>query len=251
MSVITLTTDFGPGEYVAQMKGVILSLLPGTTFVDGSHEIRPGDVLEAAYLMEVMVPAFPPGSVNVVVVDPGVGTGRKALVVRYAERTLVAPDNGCLTAFFDEATAVHEITEESLFLPEVSATFHGRDIFAPVAAYLAGGGTLTGVGPEFSGEPVRVEGLHAEGEHGRVLHVDRFGNLVTSFPGQSVTDRARLEGPQGIVERTARTFSEVEPGLAFLYAGSGGRLEVGVSGGSAAKHLGWGPGTELRLRSDA
>ncbi len=250
--LITLTTDFGEGSYVAQVKGVILSLLPDARIVDVTHFVAAGDVREGAYLLECAVPAFPEDSVHLVVVDPGVGTERRALAVRFARRTLVGPDNGVLTPFLDLADEIREITEEQLFLPEVSPTFHGRDVFAPVAVHLAGGAALASVGPALAGEPVKVSDLHAEGDVGLVLHVDRFGNLVTNFPSEVLLDRpqAFIIGPGGSVNRRALTYGQAEEGQPFLYAGSGGRLEVAVPRGAAADTLGWGRGTELRFAEE-
>ena len=188
--LITLTTDFGEGSYVAQMKGVILSLREDARVIDVTHHVAAGDVREAAYLLECSVPAFPEESVHIVVVDPGVGTARRALAVRFARRTLVGPDNGVLTPFLDLADEIHEITEERHFLPEVSPTFHGRDIFAPVGVHLAGGALLATVGPALTEDPVKLHDLHAEGDSGLVLHVDRFGNLITNFPSDVLLDRA-------------------------------------------------------------
>jgi S-adenosylmethionine hydrolase len=187
--------------------------------------------------------------VHVVVVDPGVGTDRKALAVRFAERTIIGPDNGCLTAFLDGAEAIHEITSTELFLPDVSATFHGRDIFAPVAAFLAGGGELSAVGPELREEPVRAADLWASGETGVVLHVDHFGNLITNFPAAVLEDDLLVSGPGTMLEKKVRTFAEgAGPGGdPFLYAGSGGRLEIAVNGGRAVEVLDWPRGTELKL----
>jgi S-adenosylmethionine hydrolase len=246
MPLITLTTDFGEGAYVAQVKGVLLSLLPGAEIVDVSHGIAPGDVLEAAYVVETAIPAFPEASTHVVVVDPGVGTDRRALAVRYARRTLVGPDNGALTAFLDPSAEVREVTESGLFLPEVSDTFHGRDVFAPVAAFLAGGGELGAVGPLLEEDPVRLDDLRTDGPDGVVLSVDRFGNLITSLPAEAAAPGTTLSGPDAEVVETARTFGE-SSGAPFLYAGSGGRLEVAVRGGSAAEALGWGRGTRVTL----
>jgi len=220
--------------------------------VDITHFVAAGDVLEAAYLLECAVPAFPEDSVHLVVVDPGVGTERRALAVRFARRTLVGPDNGVLTPFLDLADEIREITEERLFLPEVSPTFHGRDVFAPVAVHLAGGVELASVGPALAGEPVKLAGLHAEGDAGLVLHVDRFGNLVTSFPSEALLDRpqAVLSGPEGSVKLRALTYGQAREGQPFLYAGSGGRVEVAVPHGNAADTLGWGRGTELRFSEE-
>ena len=213
MALLTLTTDFGEGAYVGQVKGVILSLFPGTRIVDVTHAVAPGDVREAAYLLEAVVPAFPEGSVHLAVVDPGVGTERKALALRFADRIVVAPDNGILTAFLPRATEVREITERSLFLPEISPTFHGRDIFAPVAAHLANGLELTRVGPPPTGEPVVLGDLRSTGEEGVVLHVDRFGNLITSFPAEFLLDspEATLSGPGAVVTARAETYGFAPP----------------------------------------
>jgi S-adenosylmethionine hydrolase len=248
MPLITLTTDFGEGAYVAQVKGVILSLLPDARIVDATHSIAPGDVLEAAYVVETILPAFPAESTHLVVVDPGVGTDRRAIAVRYAGRNLVAPDNGVLTAFLEPPAEIREITETSLFLPEVSPTFHGRDVFAPVAAHLAGGASFSIVGPVLDGEPVTLPDLTSEGEAGVVLTVDRFGNVITSFPAEAAGEGVALSGPGAEVSETARTFGEAEPSRPFLYAGSGGRIEVAVPGGSAAEALEWDRGTRLTLR---
>jgi S-adenosylmethionine hydrolase len=247
--IITLTTDFGEGSYVAQMRGVILSLAPEAQIVDVTHHVASGDVRECAYILETVIPAFPEGSIHVAVVDPGVGTDRKALTVHFAGRTLLGPDNGVLTAFLARADTVREISEAALFLPEVSATFHGRDVFAPVAAHLANGVELAAVGPELEGAPAAVPDLYAEGDSGVVIHVDRFGNLITSFPSGALDARpsAGIAAGEVLVTRRARTFGEAEPERPFLYAGSGGRIEVGVRGDSAADRLGWGQGTRLTL----
>jgi S-adenosylmethionine hydrolase len=247
MPLITLTTDFGAGEYVAQVKGVILSLLPGATIVDISHDIPPGDVRAAAYVLEVSIPAFPPDSVHLAVVDPGVGTPRRALAARFAGRTFVAPDNGCLTAFLDGPAVVHEVTNEGLFLPEVSPTFHGRDVFAPVAAHLAAGRPLADVGPELVDDPVSVEDLKTVTDEGVVLHTDRFGNLVTSFQAERLAGAAGLAGEGTSITERAETFGAASGEGPFLYEGSGGRIEVAVPNGSAAAALGWRNGTPVRL----
>lgn len=253
MSLVTLTTDFGVGNYVAQVKGVLLSLNPTIRIVDVSHDVAPGDVREAAYLVETFVPAFPEASVHVVVVDPGVGSDRRAIAAYLAGRILVGPDNGVFTAFLDAAQEIREITNRDLFLPEVSSTFHGRDVFAPVAAHLAGGGDLATVGPPLEGDPIRVPDLLTEGEEGVVLSVDRFGNLITSFPSSLLEERpeATLAGPAATLGARHIFFSDAEPGVDFLYAGSGGRIEVARNGESAADALGWGRGTALRFAEAA
>jgi hypothetical protein len=248
--LITLTTDFGEGTYVAQVRGVLLSLMPEARIEDACHSIAPGDVLEAAYVLETVIPAYPEGSVHLCVVDPGVGGTRRPIAAAFAGRMLVGPDNGVFTAFLPKCEEVREITNVALFLPEVSATFHGRDVFAPVAAQLAAGLPLPIVGPALAGPPILLPDLRTEGSEGVVVHVDRFGNLVTSFPASLLADRpgAVLSGPGRGVAGRARTFCEAEPGKPFLYAGSGGRIEVAVPGRSAAAELSWGRGTALALR---
>ncbi|MHC4472636.1 MAG: SAM hydrolase/SAM-dependent halogenase family protein [Planctomycetota bacterium] len=250
MPLITLTSDFGEGTYVAQVKGVILSLLPDAEIVDVTHAIAAGDVLEAAYVVETVAPAFPEETTHVVVVDPGVGTDRRAIGVRYARRSFLGPDNGVLTSCFEGADEVREVTETALFLPEVSPTFHGRDVFAPVAAHLAGGLPLAAVGPVLEADPVVLGDLHAAGDEGVVLSVDRFGNLITSFPAEALAPGVAVDGPGAEVADSARTFGEAGPGRPFLYAGSAGRLEVAVPGESAAEALGWGRGERLTLRRE-
>ncbi len=248
--LITLTTDFGEGTYVAQVRGVILSLLPDARVEDVCHAVGPGDVREGAYVLETVVPAYPEGAIHVGVVDPGVGGSRRAIAVSWAGRVLVGPDNGLFTAFLPTAQEIREVTNTGLFLPEVSATFHGRDVFAPVAAQLAAGCPFAAVGPPLATAAVRLPDLLTEGADGCVVHVDRFGNLVTSFPGRLLGERtdAALRGPGGEVRARARTFCEAPAGAPFLYAGSGGRLEVAVPGGNAAAVLGWARGTAITFR---
>lgn len=252
MPLVTLTTDFGPGAYVAQVKGVLLSLAPDLSIIDVSHEVGAGDVLEAAYLVETIVPAFPEGTLHLVVVDPGVGTTRRAIAARYARRILVGPDNGVFTAFLPHADEVREITNKALFLPDVSSTFHGRDLFAPVAAHLAAGAELSIVGPRLEGDPVLLRDLYSDGDRGLVLAVDRFGNIVTSFPADVLAERPNvyLAGTGGVVRERATTFGTAEGGLPFLYAGSGGRIQIAVAGRSAAELLGWERGSPVTLVED-
>ena len=178
------------------------------------------------------------------------GTNRRALAIRFAGRTIVGPDNGCLTAFLDGAEAIHEITSTELFLPDVSATFHGRDIFAPVAAYVAGGGEISAVGPALEAEPVRLRELWAGGNEGIVLHVDHFGNLITNFPASVLEEGVTLSGPGARLDTQVRTFAESDGPDAVLYAGSGGRLEIAINGGRAADTLNWPRGTGLTLERD-
>ncbi len=259
--VITLTTDFGESDaYVASMKGVLLSLCPGARLVDVTHAVEPGDLPGAALVVEEARRWFPAGSVHLVVVDPGVGTGRRALAVRSGGQYLVGPDNGVLGPALaaDPRSRAHEIQQAAWRLARVSDTFHGRDVFAPAAALLAAGKRIGGAGPRVT-DPVRLEGFEPRRSGGRlegtVLRVDRFGNLVTSvrgsdldaaFPGVPFpTLDIRLGGRA--VDETARTYGLARPGRPFALLGSGGRLEVAVREGSAAAVLKCGRGTEVTV----
>lgn len=259
--IITLTTDFGLADpYVAAMKGVILSLNPAVTIVDITHEVRPQQVAQGAFLLSQALPYFPPGTVHVAVVDPGVGTARRALAVATPEALLVGPDNGVLSAALPEETrrragattgpgvvtlpggyrAVAPTRRRYMRQP-VSATFHGRDIFAPAAAHLSLGVGLEALGPAVKKvlalPPFRAR-RRADGVlEGRVLHVDRFGNLITDvrtddLPTQRV--EVRIGGQR--IEGLARTYEEVSGAKALV--GSTGYLEVACRGGSAAYWLG-------------
>jgi hypothetical protein len=244
-AIITLTTDFGTRDaYVAEMKGVMLQIAASTghplSLIDLTHEVAAHDVTEGALALAAAAPFFPRGSIHLAVVDPGVGTARRGLVVRTDRAFLVGPDNGLFTPFLEGAGwEAWELRAEQYRLPTVSRTFHGRDIFAPAAAHLAGG-----VAPERFGPPVRdpvqlswptvraVAGAVA----GTVLHVDRFGNLVTSIRAETLAElgrsaRIRLGGrPLPLVG----TYGDLEEGQAGALVGSSGRLEIAVREGSAA-----------------
>ncbi|HTG35154.1 MAG TPA: SAM-dependent chlorinase/fluorinase [Thermoanaerobaculia bacterium] len=186
MPILALLTDFGTADYyVAAVKGTLLRLAPGTTLVDVSHEVLPGDVETAAFLLAAAASSFPDGTVHLAVVDPGVGSGRRMLAVRTAAAFFVAPDNGLLTPFFSDTAAVRAIERADLFLPSPGQTFHGRDRFAPAAAFLLRGERFEELGPEV-GDPVRLPApppqRHAAQLTGRVIHVDRYGNLITDIP---------------------------------------------------------------------
>ena len=260
-AIITLTTDFGEGDaYVASMKGVLLSLCPRATVVDVSHAVEPGDLLGAAMLLDDARRWFPKGTVHVVVVDPGVGTDRRALAARVGGQQFAGPDNGVLWPVLssDAGARVHAIEKPAFRLPEVSATFHGRDLFAPTAAALASGKKVEAAGRRVT-DPVRLRDFYAERSGGRlrgqVLRVDRFGNLVTNvraedlemaFPGVPFPSLdIRLGGR--LVDETASTYGLARPGTPFALLGSGGRLEVSVRDGSAAALLGAGRGADVAV----
>ncbi|MBN1659369.1 MAG: SAM-dependent chlorinase/fluorinase [Anaerolineae bacterium] len=255
--VITLTTDFGEIDaYVAAMKGVILGLCPDARLVDISHLVRPQAVREAAYLLSTATPYFPPGTIHLVVVDPGVGTARRAIAVASSHALYVAPDNGVLTlalAGDPPRQAVH-LTPSRYHRPRVSATFHGRDILAPVAAHLASGVPLAEIGEEIDpaglcqleARPVRLEG--AGPWQAQVVHLDHFGNAITNMPIEALA----VPAPDLVLQiRDTRivglhnTFGDVPPGEALAYRGSSGYLEIAIRGGRAADVLGLAVGDTL------
>jgi len=244
--VITLLTDFGSGDsYVAEVKAVLITAVPDCTIVDVSHEVAPGSRRAAQYLLARTWHRFPVGTVHLAVVDPGVGTIRRALAVQTRGHSFVAPDNGLLSPVLEGAATV-----ELPVPPEASATFHGRDVFAPAAARLANGEPLSALGsvahdPLLSPLPLPRPG--PSGVRGEVLYIDRFGTLVTNVPGIG------FERATGVViggEFTAhlgRTFRDVEQGALVAFVGSGGTVEIAARDRSAAQVTGVGIGGEVRV----
>jgi S-adenosylmethionine hydrolase len=251
---ITLLTDFGTADgYVAAVRGVIAATTPEARVEDASHAIGPGDVHAAAWVLSRYWNLYPPGTVHLVVVDPGVGTERRPLAVEADGRLFVAPDNGVLTRVLDRATrwAAWAIADPTIPREPVAPTFHGRDIFAPAAARLAGGLRIREVGPAVV-EPVRLRlprpARSEDGVLGTVVHVDRFGNLITDVPADWVgsTDVIEVDGrPVGPLRRT---YADAAPEALLAVAGSAGTVEVSVRDGSAADRLGAGRGTGVRVR---
>lgn len=259
--IITLTTDFGLGRYVAQMKGAILAVCPEAQIVDVAHDVPPQDLIAAAFLLRDVAHAFPVGTVHVVVVDPGVGTARRALAVEAGARApgqrFVGPDNGVLAGFAEGGSA-HLIAERSLMRASVSHTFHGRDVFAPVAAHLAAGTPIASVGP-LVGDPVRLplpEARVTEDQvQGEVLFADTFGNLVTNIevsqlPKGELASLA-VEIGWARIEGVHRTYADAERQAMVAVIGSSGRLEVAVREGSALQRLGLKQprGTPIKVRA--
>jgi S-adenosylmethionine hydrolase len=258
--VITLTTDFGiQDHYVASMKGIILSVNPGTPIVDITHEIPPFSVTSGAYAISRAAPCFPSNTVHIVVVDPGVGTTRRPVLLQAGGQIFIGPDNGVLSmvAEADRESTCFEITRRELMRPEVSATFHGRDIFAPVGAAVAGGKVAASdVGPQIFDmkklDGLDVEQVNGETWEGRILSVDRFGNLITNFQSSRFsflrTESFEIGIAGQIVTRFAATFGELPPGEVFAYFGSSGFIEIGVNLGSAALRLQSSAGQPVTLR---
>lgn len=252
MPILTLLTDFGLADYyVAAVKGTVLRLAPGTALVDISHEVPPGDVETASFLLAAAAPAFPDGTVHLAVVDPGVGSARRMLAVRTSRAWFVAPDNGLLTPLLDGAETVRSIERSDLFLAGPGQTFHGRDRFAPAAAWLLRGGRGEELGPEVSDaarlsapppcrEPGRIEG--------RVIHVDRYGNLVTDIPAAWLpAGPCRAEVGGFSTARRATHYAGIPPGEAALLAGSLGTVELSMNGEDLARRWRVARGAAVRI----
>jgi S-adenosylmethionine hydrolase len=252
VAVITLTTDFGTRDpYVAEMKGVILSITRDVHVVDITHEVAPHDVLEGALALEAAAPRFPAATIHVAVVDPGVGTARRALAVAARDQMFVGPDNGLFTPFLgDPRLRAFELSAVEFRGTTVSRTFHGRDIFAPAAAHLARGIEPARLGSLVT-DPVRLAWPEVRVSEGRVggavVRVDRFGNLVTSIHADAIASLG-----SGVTVRVAgkslplvRTYGDLGRGDPGALVGSSNRLEIAVNAGSAARALKAGRGTPV------
>ena len=257
--IITLTTDYGTSDHLAGvLKGVILRILPNATVVDINHHVVAFDLLDGALTIGSAYSYFPPRTVHVVVVDPGVGTQRRPIVATGDQHFFVAPDNGVLSVVYDRepGVRVRHITAEHYFLSPVSETFHGRDIFAPVAAWLAKTYQTEVFGDEIS-DYVRFTLPRAKPNgaalKGVVLRVDAFGNLITNLRAEDLptemvdAGKIKLQIGSAFVERLAHTFAQGKPGELVAVMGSSGFLEVAVNRGHAARTLGAQRGTEVTL----
>tara|TARA_B100001123_G_scaffold19809_2_gene22025 strand:+ start:236 stop:1003 length:768 start_codon:yes stop_codon:yes gene_type:complete len=247
---ITLLTDFGTRDgFVGAVKGVLAALAPGVIVDDISHDVPAGDIRAAGHALSRYWRRYPEGTVHLVVVDPGVGTGRRALACSAARRFLVAPDNGVLTPVLATSGSRCFGIEGSAHPAPISPTFHARDVFAPVAALLASGSTLSLVGPAVD-DPVVVYEPEAmrmgEAGLGAVVGVDRFGNATTNLPGGWVEDRSVVE-VAGLRLVVCGTYGDVASGDALALVDSEGWIEVAVRDGSAADLLSLGAGTPVRL----
>jgi S-adenosylmethionine hydrolase len=255
--VITLTTDFGLADhFVGVMKGVILGIQPAAQIVDISHGVQPYQILDGAFTIAEAYRYFPKKTIHVVVVDPGVGSARRPLLAEMGGQYFVAPDNGVLSMVFArEKPKVRHITNDRYFLHPLSRTFHGRDVFSPVAAHLAAGVTPAKFGKRIedylrpSFDKPEQTGKHKW--NGVILKADHFGNLATNFhidqfPSLRTHAFSLNMGSQAIT-RLALTYSECAAGELFAIVGSSGYIEVAASQGSAAKALGCGAGSPVEL----
>ncbi len=256
LGLLTFTTDFGLQDaYVAQLHAAVLRTAPGVRIVDISHAVLPGDLEHTLFLTESAWPAFPDGCVHVVVVDPGVGTARPLVAIGTAAAFLVGPDTGVLSSGLpaamrpkagvarmpipDGVEAV-EITDTPVRAATVSATFQGRDILAPVAAALASGAPLTALGRPLptlqAAAPLATPTPHGRGR-GHVLHIDRFGNAITTFRGADLSSAFRVRVRGHTINGPVRTYGAA-PDRALALTGSSGYVEIAWGGASAAERLG-------------
>ncbi|NTU68148.1 MAG: SAM-dependent chlorinase/fluorinase [Chlorobiaceae bacterium] len=257
--IIVLLTDFGTGDaFVGVMKGVIASICRQSRVIDLTHAVRAQDITEAAFHLESALPYFPDGTIFVCVVDPGVGTSRRPIAVEAGPFRFLAPDNGLLTPIFERwpDARCRVLDDARHHLPSPSSTFHGRDIFSPVAAHLATGMAFDTLGTTAPPEScTRIERFtnrpleRKKGWTGRVVTIDRFGNVVTSFcattldGGDAWCVSAGSSGCLPIV----KAYGDVDDGMPLAYVGSSGMIEIAVRNGDASRELGIDRQTPIRL----
>lgn len=251
--IITLLTDFGTRDpFVGVMKGVILSICPTAQLVDLSHEVPPQSVLAGAFLLKSSIEYFPKGTVHLTVVDPGVGSARKAIALKSKGHYFVGPDNGLFPAALKGwgIEQVVELTEKKFQLSNPSSTFHGRDIFAPAAAHLAKSAPMARLGIKQNNwiwreipKPFKT----SQGWTGQVLWVDHFGNLITNLEGKHLSKSFRLKIGKTVILNLATHYAQAKKGTVMALVGSSGNLEISVNGGDAAQKLGARIGTSVVL----
>jgi S-adenosylmethionine hydrolase len=265
MSVITILSDFGcHDEYVGVMKGVILSVCPCVSIVDITHQIDPQDIAQAAYLIPSFYRFFPEGTVHLIVVDPGVGSERDILAANHRGHYFIAPDNGVLTLLMnrEKSDTIVCIRNTDYYIKPLSATFHGRDIFAPIGAHIVNGTGLEELGTITDIENlVHLEDLNCRlsetGELvGKIISLDRFGNLITNIDSDTLTNY-RKDNPKNRVEicmgshviaGLSKTYANADPSSPLALIGSRNYLEIAVNGGSAKRHFKAHKGDVVRVR---
>lgn len=255
--IITLTSDFGlQDQYVSSMKAVILGIAPDVRLIDISHDIPAQDIMAGAWVIRNSAFLFPKNTVHLVVVDPGVGTDRHPLVLKINDQYFVGPDNGIFSLFYDEFEyEAIKLNKEKYWRKERSRTFHGRDVFAPVAAHLIHGASLNELG-----DPVKdlvtyhwaVPIGDKDGLQGWVVHIDRFGNLITNISEGLIEDmigrrKVRIYVGNTMIDHLVNTFGDVEEGDPAAFIGSSGMLEIGINKGNAAKLLSVDKGAQVSL----
>jgi S-adenosyl-L-methionine hydrolase (adenosine-forming) len=253
MPIVTLTTDFGARDwFVGSIKGIILGVNPQITVVDNTHEIPAGDIRAGAFALAASCRCYPRLTVHMAVVDPGVGSSRAGIVVRTADHFFVGPDNGVLSLALaqEKALEIRRIDNQTFMRSPVCHTFHGRDVFAPVAARLTQGVILDAIGsklPDYTrlewAQPKVVGGLL----RGEIIYIDRFGNCITNIDaGMKVTGKVRVAGTMECEFR--RTYSDVAPGQPVALIGSTSFLEIAVNAGHAAQTLGLKLGDPIEVK---
>jgi S-adenosylmethionine hydrolase len=248
MPIITLLTDFGTTDhYVAAMKGVILGICPEVRLIDITHEIEPYAIAEAAFTLSQAWKCFPPGSIHLVVVDPGVGSSRRPILVESEGHLFVGPDNGVfeMANSLVRSIQVRAIENDRYFHHPVSQTFHGRDIFAPVAAHLASGIPPAEFGPEIT------DWVRLFRSAGIVLKIDRFGNIITDIPAQAIENKTtiHIEAGSAVITEVAPSYSDAPPNTLFAIAGSSGFVEISINQGNAARQILVKSGDRVRLQT--
>ncbi|MEQ8187037.1 MAG: SAM-dependent chlorinase/fluorinase [Candidatus Eremiobacterota bacterium] len=258
--LIAILTDFGLKDgFVGTMKGVILGINPSVKIVDISHDIAPQNIMEASYVLKSSSPYFPAGTIFLVVIDPGVGSDRKAIIVKTSRFLYLGPDNGVLSGIYNQAEdEVIEITSKTYFLPDISSTFHGRDIFAPVAAYLS-----TGISPYLMGEKIdnikTINNINPfindkNAVCGTIIYTDRFGNLITNlredFFHNFGIDFKNINIKDRIINGLSNSYSEKSPGELLAIKGSSGYIEIAVNQGNAGKLLQAGTGDTVVVNGE-
>ncbi len=254
MSVITLLTDFGTHDsYAGIMKGVILSTSPSSTIVDITHHIDPQDITQAAFILQSAFRYFPGGTVHTIIVDPGVGSGRTIIAAQINEHLFLAPDNGVLSLVMDEerVEAIIRVNNSEYFLKPVSRTFHGRDIFAPIAGHLANGIALERLGPLVEKKTIcRLEidqpSISDTGElSGTIIRIDHFGNLITNIDYHLLKEIIKAGSPKTLdfrigkknVKGLSQTYNDKLPATPLALIGSTGHLEISVNCGNASQYF--------------
>jgi S-adenosylmethionine hydrolase len=265
MSIITILSDFGShDEYVGVMKGVILSVCPSVSIVDITHQIDPQDIVQAAYLIPSFYRFFPEGTVHLVVVDPGVGAERDILATNHDGHFFIAPDNGVLTLLMNrgKSDTIVRIRNADYFMKPVSATFHGRDIFAPIGAHIVNGTNLEELGTKTDIENiVRLEDLNCRlsetGELvGKIISIDHFGNLITNIDSNTLTNYRQTDANNRIqicirshvIVGLSETYANADPSSPLALIGSRHHLEIAVNGGNAQRYFKAHKGDLVRIR---
>ena len=258
MTLITLTTDFGLADsYVAVMKGVILGIAPQARIVDITHQIGPQNVRQAATVLQAAVPYFPSNTIHVAVVDPGVGSARRPIAMRTPQAIFIGPDNGLFSTVLVEAhigdVTILQLDKPAYWLPTVSRTFHGRDIFSPVAAHLAVGAPFESLGTPIDDPVIIAISQPSKSDdgtvYGEVVHVDGFGNLISDIPEAWLAGRRWVLSCAGReILGPSQSYTSAQPGELLALISSSGTLEIAVRDGSAAALLRARPGEPIQAR---